>query len=111
MPDNIEFYFIFLGQILLISFYFPRKILSRIRYVVETYPPSEYPKLYPKSIEYYEKAQRNYKTVNQFIFVAGFILMFAFGLWGYPTEGKIARLIPVVFGLIQVSSSSKNTFI
>lgn len=102
MPDNIEFYFIFLGQILLISFYFPRKILSRIRYVVETYPPSEYPKLYPKSIEYYEKAQRNYKTVNQFIFVAGFILMFAFGLWGYPTEGKIARLIPVVFGLIQV---------
>ncbi len=27
--------------------------------------------------------------------------MFAFVLWGYPTGGKITRLIPVIFGLIQ----------
>lgn len=102
MPDNILFYSVFLGQIILISFYYPRKVLSRMRYVVETYPPSEYPKLYTKPIEYYEKAQRNYKTINQIIFVLGFILMFAFGLWGYPTEGKIGRLIPMIFGLIQI---------
>ena len=102
MPDNLLFYIVFISQILLISFYFPRKILSRMRYVVETYEPSEYPKLYPKPIEYYEKGQRDYKTMNQIIFAAGFILMFAFGLWGYPTEGKIARLIPVIFGSIQM---------
>ncbi len=102
MSDNILFYFVFLSQIFLISFYFPRKILSRIRYVVETYPPSKYPKLYPRPIEYYEKGQRHYRIMNQVIFVVGFILMFAFGLWGYPTEGKITRLIPVIFGLIQV---------
>ena len=102
MSDNILFYFVFLSQIFLISFYFPRKILSRIRYVVETYPPSKYPKLYPRPIEYYEKGQRNYRIMNQVIIVVGLILMFAFGLWGYPTEGKIVRLIPVIFGLIQV---------
>ena len=31
-----------------------------MRYVFETYPPSTYPKLYPKPVEYYKKAQRNY---------------------------------------------------
>lgn len=102
MPDSSLFYFVFLGQILLISMYFPRKILGRMRHVIKTYPPSKYPRLYPKPIEYYEKGQRNYRVINQAIFVLGFILMFAFGLWGYPDEGKIARLIPVIFGVLQI---------
>ena len=60
MPEHMLFHVVFLGQVLLISFYFPRKMLSRMRYVFETYPPSTYPKLYPKPVEYYKKAQRNY---------------------------------------------------
>ncbi len=75
MPDNILFYFVFLSQIILISFYFPRKMLSRIKYVFETYPPSKYPKLYPKPIEYYEKGRRNYRTMNVFILLVGLLLM------------------------------------
>jgi hypothetical protein len=46
-----------------------------MRYVFDTYPPSTYPKLYPKPIEYYEKKQRNYRTLNQFILLAGLILI------------------------------------
>ena len=64
MPDNTLFYFVFLSQIILLSLYFPRKMLSRIKYVFKTYPPSEYPKLYPEPIEYYEKARRNYRKIN-----------------------------------------------
>jgi len=60
MPDNILFYFVFLGQIILISFYFARKILSRMRYVVKTYPQSKYPKLYPVSLDIVEKFHPNY---------------------------------------------------
>ena len=75
-------------------------------YVVDTYPPSKYPKLYPKlytkPIEYFEKQQRNYKIINQFILLVGLVLMLALGLWGYPTEGKLGRLIPVIFGLTQL---------
>ena len=41
MPDNILFYAVFLSQILLLSFYFPRKMLKRISYVLATYPPSQ----------------------------------------------------------------------
>ena len=43
--SNNLFYIVFLGQILLISYYFPRKLLERMQYVLETYPPAAYPKL------------------------------------------------------------------
>ena len=75
MPEHMLFYFVFLSQVLLISFYNPRKILSRMRYVFETYPPSTYPKLYPKPIEYYKKAQRNSRIMNHIILLAGMILI------------------------------------
>ena len=86
MSDHTLFHLVFLGQILLISFYFPRKILSRISYVFRTYPPSEYPKLYPEPIEYYEKARRNYRNMNVFILLAGLLLMAM--LLGYSSSGE-----------------------
>ncbi len=84
MPEQMIFHFVFLSQVLLISFYLPRAILSRVRYVVETYPPSKYPKLYPAPIEAVEKAQRNYRYMNLFALLAGFVLLFI-GLYS-PTE-------------------------
>ena len=86
MLDPTLFHLVFLGQILLISFYFPRKILSRISYVFKTYPPSEYPKLYPDPIEHYEKARRNYRNMNVFILLAGLALMAM--LLGYSSSGE-----------------------
>ena len=75
MPEHMLFYFVFLSQVLLISFYNPRNILSRMRYVFETYPPSTYPKRYPKPIEYYKKAQRTSRIMNHIILLAGMILI------------------------------------
>ena len=46
-----------------------------MKYVLETYPPSGYSKLYPKPIEYYEKAPRNFKTINSCILLVGLLLM------------------------------------
>ncbi|MDE2701028.1 MAG: hypothetical protein OXI23_19325 [Gemmatimonadota bacterium] len=78
MPDNILFYAVFLSQILLISFYFPRKMLKRISYVFATYPPPQYPRLYPEPIEYYEKAQRNYRNLNVAVLLVGLSLLAVF---------------------------------
>ncbi len=75
MLEDILFYVVFLSQVILISFYYPRKMLSRMNFVAETYPPSEYPKLYPKPVEYYEKARRNYKNMNLVILLIGLFLM------------------------------------
>ncbi len=102
MPHNILFYFVFLSQIILVSSYFPRKLLSRMKAVLETYPPSKYPKLYPKPIEVYEKGQRNYRIMNQIILVAGFILLFAVGLWDYSSDGTVSDLFPFVYFMVQV---------
>ena len=100
MSEDILFYAVFLGQILLISFYFPRKILGQMRYVITTYPPSTYPKLYPKSIEFYEKALRNYRIVNQLILVAGLLLL-AF-LVAYPRSGEWDGSIVLACFMVQL---------
>lgn len=54
MPADISmtvilaiFYLVFLGQILVISIHYPNKMMKRIRYVHDHYPPADYPKLYP----------------------------------------------------------------
>ena len=99
MPENLLFYVVFLGQILLISFYFPRKMLGQMRYVVETYPPSTHPKLYPQPIEFYEKAQRNYGITNQFILVAGLMLIAI--LLATPRSGEWDSNIVFTYFMVQ----------
>lgn len=103
MPHNILFYFVFLSQIMLLSWYFPRKILGRVKFVLETYPPSEYPKLYPKPIEVYQTGQRIYRIINQVILVGGFILMFAAGLWDYSSDGRVSDLLPFFYFMVQMA--------
>ena len=75
-------------------------MLSRIQHVFETYPPSKYPKLYPKPIEYYEKARRNYKNTNLFILLAGLLLLGV--LLGYSRSGKWDHVIATWYYLAQV---------
>lgn len=44
-------------------------------YVFENYPPSTYPKLYPRPIEDNRKLMRNIKTMFNFIFLLGLLLL------------------------------------
>jgi len=99
MPEHMFFHVVFLSQILLISFYYPRQILSRMRYAFETYPPSTYPKLYPKPIEYYEKARRNYRIMNLFILLAGLLILAV--LLGYSRSGEWDHAIATWYLLVQ----------
>ncbi len=101
MPEHMLFHVVFLSQILLISFYYPRQILSRMRYVFETYPPSTYPKLYPRPIEYYEKAQRNYRSVNIFILLAGLLILAV--LLRYSRSGAWDHVIATWYYIVQLS--------
>jgi len=45
--DDAFFFAVYLSQVLLLSFYFPSRVLRRARALIEAYPPSDYPKLYP----------------------------------------------------------------
>ena len=81
MPDIIKwnhilFYIVFLSQILLISFYFPRKLLNRTKHIFKKFPPKQYPNLYPKTEIFYLKAHQWYKNGNYFILAVGLFLMY-----------------------------------
>ena len=70
-----------------------------MRYAFETYPPSTYPKLYPKPIEYYEKARRNYRILNLFILLAGLLILAV--LLGYSRSGEWDHVIAMWYFLVQ----------
>ncbi len=103
--SNNLFYIAFLGQIFLMSYYFPNKMLARMRHVLETYPPETYPKLYPRPIEQYKMARLAFKYVSRFIFLLGFLVLFAVMFWvdhsSFADHGFISSAWPAAYGLIQ----------
>lgn len=118
METKFLFITIVLNQLFLISYYFPRKITNRIQYVLDTYPPSEFPKLYPKSIEYYTRKQRNYRILNTFILVLGSVLL-GIVFSNFPEDSQRERwdqaivlgfFIVQFFPLLLLEISSFNIF-
>ena len=77
MQTNLLFIIIFFSQMLLLSYYLPGKIRNRIRYIFKTYPPSDFPKLYPKPIEVYKIFLNIFWGINVAIFVAGLLILVA----------------------------------
>lgn len=92
--EAIIFFFVFLSQVLLISWFFPKRRLSRIRYVLENYPPSTHPKLYPKPIEHYERVTRNFARLNFAIVIAGLLIIAGLVLGTFGTEWDGAIVTP-----------------
>jgi hypothetical protein len=70
--------------------------------VMETYPPTHYPKLYSGSIGRYKKTQKFYRSFNKVIFTIGFSLLSAIIMWDYTTEGQISPLIPWAYFMVQM---------
>ncbi len=110
MLEHMLFHVVFLGQVILVSFVLPRKILARMTFVFETYPPETHPKLYPRPMEHYGSARRTYRILNLVVLVAGLLLLAV--LLGYPRSGEwdhviamwyfLAQMVPVV--LLDVSA-------
>ena len=99
------FYIAFLGQIFLISWYFPEKVLTRMRYVMDTYPPEKYPKLYPQSVERYRIGQAVFRAANRIVIAIGFgilfLVMFVIDHSTFADDGYISEFWPALFGVIQ----------
>lgn len=103
MPNDILFYIVFLCQVVLISYYIPGKILERMKLVVEKYPPSSYPKLYPVSIEKIERGQRNFRNMNAVIFITGILLVVAGIFTDYEVAGDWDNVLLNLFFFLQFS--------
>jgi hypothetical protein len=103
MSIHILFYALFLSQIILISYYYPKQIIKRIDGVLKNYPPEDYPKLYPESPDKVIAAKARYQLLNQIIFFAGLALMGVYALMsaGYDDNQKFAEGLPLMFGMVQ----------
>jgi len=84
--EIILFCVAFLSQILLVSWFYARRVIRERRYVLQNFPPSTHPKLYTQPIDYYERKLRGFWRVNVVIMVAGLLVIGAilgalFGAW------------------------------
>jgi MFS family permease len=91
MGETILFCFVFLIQVLWISWFYARRVIGRRRYVLQNFPPSTHPKLYPQPTEYYERVLRNFARLNLGIVVAGLLIIVGLilGTLGGEWDGKI----------------------
>jgi MFS family permease len=117
MGETILFCFVFLSQVLLLSWFYARRVISRERYVRQNFPPSTHPKLYPQPTEYYERRLRNFARLNFGIVVAGVLIIagLLLGTLGGEWDGKIVTpwsasgewdaAIVIPFFLLQVVAS------
>ena len=100
MLEQNLFSIAFLSQIILASIYIPSRIVRRMSFVFETYPPSTHPLLYPKPLDDYARMQQGYRVANWVIAGVGFsvlaVSMFA------PRGREVMNAMAFLFFLIQI---------
>jgi hypothetical protein len=103
MDTNYLFYIVFLSQLLLLSYYYPKKIAKRITLLLQDFPPSTYQKLYPQSEASLRAGQQIFKWLNVAFLLIGsallVLLIYLFEL-DLKTSSKLA-FVPMAFGLLQ----------
>ena len=92
--EAILFLLVFSSQVLLISWFYPRRVVGQMWEVLRKYPPSTHPKLYPLPIEYYERRLRNCARLNHAIVAAGFLIVAALVLGTFASEWNGAIVTP-----------------
>ena len=99
MNIDLLLYIVLFSQIMFLSYYYPRRMLIRIHTIFKNYPPSEFPKLYPESIEKYKKSAKRYQVMNHLIIGLGLGLI----LWFYvtPRTGEWDQAIVFWYFMIQ----------
>ncbi|WP_299078125.1 hypothetical protein [uncultured Paraglaciecola sp.] len=100
---ELLFYTAFLSQILLITYHYPKRILSRMDYIFEHYPADKYAKLYPKGYQKTLEGKILYKLLNNIILLFGFAIFVGFVIANQQghIELKNVNFLPFVYGFLQ----------
>lgn len=75
MWDENLLYLVFFSQILLISAFLPRIVLTQIKQVLAQYPPSTHNKLYPMPIELINSYARRFWQLNVAVVIIGLSIL------------------------------------
>lgn len=102
--SKILFVIVFLGQIGLISYHYPKLLHARMQDVITRFPPAEYPRLYPKPVEYYKIGQWGFMFGAKLVFGLGFVFLLAaltIDNGSFADDGYISEIWPAIYGMIQ----------
>lgn len=102
MTDLIIFAIVFAIQILLLSVYFPVKLIKRMNWVQTNYPESTHPKLYPKSINFYQKMVKFYSVLNGLMFILGLVVLYYLFKGSLMDEKGVHPMLPWVYFMLQM---------
>ncbi len=75
MTNNIAFYLVFISQIILISAYYPSRILSRFNQLTQSHPPEVFPKLYAHSVNRLNATKRLFFALNTLALLIGLVIV------------------------------------
>jgi hypothetical protein len=97
------FYLAFISQIILISYFYPTRILARIDYILQHFPAEQYAKLYPKGVEKTLAGKKLYQRLNRANLIVGVIILA--GIVAANQTGNLAlrnlNSYPLVYGMLQ----------
>ena len=103
MAIHYLFYVVFFMQIFLLSYYYPHKIVGRIKQLQKECPPSTHPKLYPANSSNGQLGNKAYQWLSFVVLLVGVILYFY--IFFQMQKGLISLdnvdFVPLVFGLLQ----------
>ena len=105
MTELDVFKLVFIGQIILLSAYYPSRVLQRASRLRNDYPASEFPRLYPKGMAFFNRSMRFYQLVNGFNFVLGWVLLYFIHSGDLLSDGRVNPLLPWGYFMIQMIPS------
>ncbi|PCJ48259.1 MAG: hypothetical protein COA74_09055 [Gammaproteobacteria bacterium] len=105
--ELILFYLVYLGQVALLSYFLPKMLYRRLKYVIDTYPPAKYPKFYTS--ESADVAEWKWRALMRFLKVFSSItLVFGLGLLSvallnnYSTYDTNLEAIVITYTIFQL---------
>ena len=105
MTELTLFMAVFSLQIILLSAYFPTRVLQRAAYVLKNYPASTHPKLYPKSAEFFRRNLLIYRWINMFNFALGWVTLYFIYTGQWVGENGVHPMLPWGYFMLQMIPS------
>ncbi|XOV87794.1 MAG: hypothetical protein ACFHX7_23040 [Pseudomonadota bacterium] len=80
MHTDLIFSLALLCQVIIVSIWLPARIRANAREMLDTHPAADYPRLYPRSPAYYERALVHFSWINWAIAALGLFAWMVFNL-------------------------------
>lgn len=101
MDSQIIFLIFLASQTFLLSWFLPKRIQARMRYVFEHYSFEQYPKLYGGDLEKSHKNYRRHVLFNNIMIVVGIALIVAIAIYSDRFSSGLLAMMAFFYGMTQ----------